>query len=233
MSTPPDPQPGSPAPMDTAPREPLPRLLPRWVWGLAGSGLFLAGAILGAVLMVSVTLYRQPTGPTVSPPTPAPPTATLPVVHPPIPTATRPTARPLVGPGIGQEAPQFALLSMEGLTTTLGAYHGKTVLLNFWASWCPPCRQEWPALRAYAESLTSTQMVLLSINVEETPELIGKFVGTDTVPFPILLDSDGLVSERYRVSVLPTTFLIDPAGLVRQVLPGALDAAALERLVRP
>jgi peroxiredoxin len=236
MPTPPDPPSGGLYPADVTTGEPLPRLLPRWIWGLAGIGLFLAGAILGAVLMVSVALYNlpaAPTAPTAPMVTAAPPPATLPVVHSPVPTNLPLPTRPPVGPGIGQEAPPFVLSSVEGITYTLDTYRGKTVLLSFWASWCPPCRQEWPELRAFAADLTATQVVVLAVNVEETSELIIKFVGTETVSFPILLDSDGQISERYHVSALPTTFLIDPAGLVRQVVPGNMDAAMLRRLIHP
>ena len=226
-----------PAPPDPATAEypPLPRLLPRWLWGLAGVGLFLAGAILGAVLMVAVTLYHLPAAPVASIPTATTtaPMATLVVVHSPLPTdLPRPTRLP-VGPGIGQEAPTFTLPGLEGITYTLSAYHGKTVILNFWASWCPPCRQEWPELRAFADSLTTTDVVLLAVNSEETAVVVEEFVGTATLSFPVLLDVDGQVSDRYHVSSLPTTFLIDPAGVVRRVVPGTMDAATLARLIAP
>jgi thiol-disulfide isomerase/thioredoxin len=209
--------------------------LPRWVWGLAGLGLFLSGAILGAVLMASVTLYRLPTTPATPAATVAPSTVALVATHLPQPAEPLPTAPPRtylrVGPGVGQMAPLFALPGLDGITYTLAAYEGRTVIVNFWASWCPPCRQEWPELRAFAERLTSTAVILLAVDVEETPEVVAEFVGTATLSFPILLDQDGQVSERYRVGALPTTFVIDPGGLVRQVVPGTMDAATLEGLV--
>ena len=224
-------------PLELAPEPP--RLLPRWLWGLAGIGLFLAGAILGAVLTVAVTLYQLPAAPAATLPpaaTPSPPpapTATLPV-----PPTVAPTTRPLptptpIGALIGQQSPDFTLPGLDGLTYTLSAYPTQTVILNFWASWCQPCRQEWPEIWALAESLTTTQVVLLSVNVQERPEIVWRLVGTATLPFPILLDQDGQVSARYNVTVLPTTLLIEPAGRISHVLPGPLDAATLRHLARP
>lgn len=223
--------------------EASPRLLPRWLWGLAGVGLFLSGAILGAVLMASVVLSRAPAFPAVPTLTGAAPTAAFSTIHSPLPgeqrpdeplpTAPPPATRLLVGPGIGQQAPMFALPGLDGITYTLAAYEGKTVIVNFWASWCPPCRQEWPELRAFGQRLTSTAVALLAVNVEEMPEVVAKFVGTDTLSFPILLDLDGQVSEQYHVGALPTTFVIGPDGLVHHVVPGPLDAATLERLTHP
>lgn len=234
-AVPPAPQVGDISPVEPAPSAP-PRLLPRWLWGLSGIGLFLAGAILGAVLIASLTLYQlpaAPAAPVVLASTPAAPTATLPVLRTIAPTP-RPTAtRVPVGPGIGQHAPALVLPGLDGLTYTLSAYQGQTVVMNFWASWCPPCRQEWPELLAFAAGLTTTEVVFLSVNVEERPELVWEFVGTATLSFPVLLDQDGQVGERYHVTVLPTTFLIDPAGLVQHVLPGPMDAATLRQLVRP
>lgn len=223
--------------MTTTPSEPpadetgRPRLLPRWLWGLSGLGLFLAGAIVGAVLMVSVALYRQPpaAGPTIV--AAVPPTATLPATHTPVPPTPPPPTRPPVGPGIGQQAPELELPGLDGITYTLGAYRGQTVVLNFWASWCPPCRQEWPELQAFAQEISGTGVTLLAVNVEEPGEIVQRFVGTATLPFPVLLDTGGEVSERYRVLSLPTTFVIAPDGLVRQVVPGSLKRADLERLV--
>ena len=216
------------------PPQPLPRLLPRWLWGLAGICLFLSGAILGAVLMASVTLYQLPAASTVHPSsTPAAPTATLPVLQTIAPTIQPSPTRPPIGPGIGQQAPDFILPGLDGLTYTLSAQEDRTVILSFWASWCPPCRQEWPALLTFTASLNTTETVFLSVNVEEIPEMVWKFVGTSTLPFPVLLDQDGQVSERYRVTALPTTFILDPSGRVRHVLPGPLDIATLQRLIQP
>ncbi len=200
-------------------------------FALAGAALFVAGGLVGAILMVSITLYRAPTAvlvPTVTvsiaaPNTPAPvPTVTLP---PPTPT------RPVVGPAVGQEAPPFTLVGVDGNSYTLSAYRGRTVLVNFWATWCPPCRQEWPELLAFAQQVDPLQVTILAVNSEEDPSLVQSFVGTETLPFPVLLDGDGVVGDTYRVTALPTTFLINPEGVILQVIPGNLDLATFKSLI--
>ncbi len=223
-----------PAPADApAAGVPSPRRPgPRWVLlGLAGLGLFLAGGVAGAILVLSLTLYRAPAGPPAQAapgpqPTSAAPTAAL------LPPTPWPTAGiPAVGARVGQEAPGFTLAGLDGITYTLSAYRGRAVVLNFWASWCPPCREEWPEYLAFAR--VATDVVVLSVNVAEPAGVAGAFVGEEPAPFPVLLDGDGSVRRLYEVLGLPTSFVIDPQGIVRQVVPGSLDRAALERLVRP
>ncbi len=210
--------------------------LPAWLAGLAGMGLFLAGGVLGAILVMSITLYRAP----VQEATPALPTsegavpATVPSpTMPAAPSRASPSPRPTrppVGPVVGHEAPSFALAGLDGREYSLIAFRGRTVLVHFWASWCPPCRIEWPDLRAFAEGV-GPGVVLLAVNVEEPAEVVLDFLGDEAMPFPVLLDGEGSVNERYRVAALPTTFLVDSGGIIRQVVPGSLDLAALERLV--
>ena len=229
--------PGSSTPPGGDPNAPR-RTLPTWLLGLAGTGLFLAGGAIGAILALSISLYGVPAGQSPAPPRPpatvaegstAVPAAASPA--PATPAPSPPTATPIpTGPGVGQEAPPFTLTALDGITHTLAAYRGQTVLLNFWASWCPPCRQEWPELRAFARRTDIRGIIVLSVNVEEPPEVVRDFAGEEPPPFPVLLDGDSGVSDRYRVTALPTTFLIDADGVVRQVIPGNLDAAALERL---
>jgi cytochrome c biogenesis protein CcmG/thiol:disulfide interchange protein DsbE len=228
MSGPPD----LPAEGEAPPRRPW----PRWLLGLAGLGLFLAGGVLGAILVLSLTLYRAPAGPLAQLSNPTARPATMPPAASPRPSTPTPMptwTRLAVGPRVGQEAPEFTLAGLDGITYTLAAYRGKAVLVNFWASWCPPCREEWPEYLAFEEGYTATDVVVLSVNVAEPAEVVRQFVGDGPVLFPILLDGEGSVRRSYQVLGLPTTFLIDPQGIVRQVVPGNLDRATLERLVRP
>jgi len=220
-------------PPDGVPRPSHPARRP-WVLGLAGAGLFLAGGVLSAILLLSLFLYRLPARssdpqagqvcqatisphPALSPqPTPSPlPAATL----------------PPVGPAVGQRAPTFSLPDLEGAEHSLADYRGQTVLVHFWATWCPPCRQEWPQWLIFSRDTASQAVVVLAVNVEEPLELVRDFVGDEAPPFPILLDRDGSVNDRYRVTSLPITFLVDAEGIVRQVVPGNMDAAALKRLI--
>ncbi len=214
-----------------------------WHLGLAGVGLFLAGAVLGAILVLSLTLYHLPPPtdpPTVSPvpmaalsPSPARPTPTPSGSAPtPLPTALPPTSTPSpvpVAPAVGRQAPSFRLGDLAGTEHDLNDYRGRVVVVNFWASWCPPCREEWPELEAFVRQADSTEVVVLAVNVEEPDAIVADFVG-EASPLLVLLDRDGAVSDLYRVTALPTTFLLDAEGIVRQVLPGPLSAADLERL---
>lgn len=204
---------------------------PRWRWLLAGAGLFAAGGVIGALLMLSLFLYRlpavAPATPTASssraPASPRSPSSALPT---PVPT---PTALP-VGPAVGQQAPSFALPALDGAVLTLEAFRGRTVLLHFWASWCRPCREEWPEWVAFGTTISDT-VAILAVNVEETPEAVRAFLDEQPPPFPVLLDADGAVSDLYRVTALPTTFLIDPQGMVQEVVPGNLGRDRLEQLI--
>lgn len=215
---------------------------PTWPLGLAGAGLFLAGMALGSILAVAVVLYREPAGslsvpsplfPTPNEGTPAPArgedrSGDMRPTPPPSSLPATPTAVP-VGPKAGWEAPDFTLAGLDGETYTLSAFRGRTVLLHFWASWCLPCRTEWPDLRAFAER--HEQVLLLAVNSEQPAEVVRDFLGQEGAPFPILLDGDGRVGRTYRLSALPTTFLIGPDGIIRYVVPGNVGAEGLEDLI--
>lgn len=201
-----------------------------WLPALAGIALFLAGAFLGALLAVSVILYRNPAGPALPSPASSPLPSHTHLPTPASPSIPTPTTRP-IGPGVGQQAPPFSLPTLDDAEVALESYRGRPVLLHFWASWCPPCREEWPAWQTFASSPAAAGIVILAVNVEESPEVVRQFLGEDRPPFPVLLDSDGQVNARYHIRALPMTFLIDAEGIVRRVVPGGMSVEALERLV--
>ncbi len=205
---------------------------PVWLLIASGAALFLAGVLLGGLLVASVILYRTPVEPIRFPPSPANSPTYLPAIPSPSPAPSHPTPTPRpVGPGVGQQAPPFSLPTLDGQEVTLEAYRGRPVLLHFWASWCPPCREEWPAWQTFASGPAAEGVVILAVNVEEPPEVVRQFLGDDAPPFPVLLDSDGRVNVQYRVRALPMTFFIDAEGVVRRVVPGGMTPEALERLV--
>jgi peroxiredoxin len=206
----------------------------RWKWLLAGVGLFAAGGVVGALVMLSLFLYRLPSESPAALDALVPPTSTLgtaafsrsPALETRLPT---PSTLP-VGPAVGQIAPPFTLPALDGAHYALETFRGRTVLLHFWASWCRPCREDWPEWVAFGAAVTET-VAILAVNVEEAPEAVREFVEQHPAPFPVLLDGEGAISELYRVTALPTTVLIDPQGIVQQVVPGSLGREALERLV--
>ncbi len=136
---------------------------------------------------------------------------------------------------VGRAAPAFRLRTLEGAVTTLTEQRGRYVLLNFWASWCGPCRGETPALQAFFER-TPPALVVVGVNQQEEAETARTFAEAFAVTYPIALDTDGQVSSAYRVSTgLPVSFLIDPQGVIERVHLGALtedDLAELEGLLR-
>jgi thiol-disulfide isomerase/thioredoxin len=113
-------------------------------------------------------------------------------------------------------APDFTLPDMNDKSHTLREYRGKVVLLNFWATWCPPCRREMPSMEALYQALQNKSFVVLAVNEWENADLVFPWIGQlSRFPgFPILFDTDGAVAERYSVQGLPTTVIIDRQGRI-------------------
>jgi thiol-disulfide isomerase/thioredoxin len=145
------------------------------------------------------------------------------------PTGRAPAAR------AGRAAPNFRLPDLSGAPVQLTDYRGRWVLVNFWASWCAPCRSETPDLQAFAERHPE-QVAVVGVNQQETAGVAADFVAQYLVRYPILLDRDGLVSQGYSIGRgLPISMLIDPDGVVvrvyiGRVTPEDLDAIASEHL---
>ncbi|HEB58618.1 MAG TPA: TlpA family protein disulfide reductase [Gammaproteobacteria bacterium] len=127
-------------------------------------------------------------------------------------------------------APDFVLTGEDGRTYRLSDYRGKVVVLNFWATWCPPCRFEMPAMERAWKKLRGSGVVILAINVGEDEDAIFEFFGNTPVTFPIPMDRRGEVVKAFHVTGLPTTYLVDPAGIVTHRAMGTRewdDAAML------
>ena len=131
------------------------------------------------------------------------------------------------------QAADFSLPDEAGTIYRLSAFRGKWVVLNFWATWCPPCRYEMPSMERAHQALRDDNIVLLGINVGQTADEIFAFTGQYPVTFPLPIDRDGTVVKRYPVVGLPTTFIIDPQGRVTHRAVGGRewdDAAVLAQL---
>lgn len=118
------------------------------------------------------------------------------------------TARPL--------APDFTLEDIDGKQRRLSDLRGKVVLVNFWATWCPPCRREMPSIERLSQVLKGKNFAILAVNVAESLDMVFSFTGTlELVPtFPIVFDKDGSVLKAWPVRGLPTTFILDKQGRV-------------------
>jgi len=142
------------------------------------------------------------------------------------------------GPVIGQPAPDFTLQSRAGDTVTLSELRGDVVVINFWATWCPPCRQEMPLLDQIYGRYQRLGFTLLGVNVEQDSRLADRFLADVPVSFPILLDPSEAVGKLYAVPAMPTTVIVDRKGTVRYIHYGfragdeAIVQDAVRRLVR-
>jgi peroxiredoxin len=121
---------------------------------------------------------------------------------------------------IGQPAPDFALRSMSNENLRLSEHLGEVVVINFWATWCGPCRQEMPLLDELYGKYRLAGLTLLSVNIDDTAERAVEMAQTLKVSYPVLFDDRKEVSRAYDVGSMPMTVMIDREGVVRQVFEG-------------
>ena len=119
-----------------------------------------------------------------------------------------------------ENAPDFTLKSLEGSNLRLEEYRGQVVLINFWASWCGPCRQEMPLLDRLHHRYEDTGFAVLGVNVEGEVAPAQEIVDKTNVTFPILIDDGQKVSDMYNLQAMPTTVVVDRDGVIRYIHPG-------------
>jgi len=120
-------------------------------------------------------------------------------------------------------APPMSLSDLTGKTWELSALQGQAVLLNFWATWCEPCREEMPSLEALAQRHRADPMVVLTVNYQESEPGIRHFLERVPLALPVLLDRDGSVTKAWTPRVFPTTVMVDRGGRPRHQIVGAVD----------
>jgi thiol-disulfide isomerase/thioredoxin len=123
----------------------------------------------------------------------------------------------------GSTEPDFSLPDLKGATRAPADYRGKVMVVNFWASWCPPCIKEMPGIQRLQERLADQPFVILPVNVGELKYRVWKFVKLINFTLPVLLDSNSKTFESWGVSVLPTSFLLDTSGRIRYRVQGDLE----------
>jgi thiol-disulfide isomerase/thioredoxin len=129
-------------------------------------------------------------------------------------------------PHVGELAPQFALRDAGGTVRELSDYRGQVVWVNFWATWCGPCRRELPDIQRLAREL-GDDLVVLAVNEEESRDQALAFWDELDLDLPLLLDSDGAVGRQYRLFGLPNSFFIDRAGVLRGFQLGFLTESQM------
>ncbi len=141
------------------------------------------------------------------------------------------TGGEIPAPAEGFLAPDFTLDTLDGTQITLSDLRGQVVLVNFWASWCPPCRTEMPAMERVYQDYAGQGFVILAVNAtnQDSVEAARQFVAEQGLTFPILLDSSGSVSALYQMRSLPTSFFIGADGIIDEVVIGGPMSEALLR----
>jgi peroxiredoxin len=139
-----------------------------------------------------------------------------------------------IGPQVGKLAPDFEFTDAEGNSTSLRDLRGKSIILNFWATWCGPCRYEMPLLQdlAYDQEKADNGLILLTVNSGESADTVQRFMKERGFSFPVLLDVEKGISRSYNVRFIPTTFFIGQDGIISNIRVGAfMNGDQLEKIL--
>ena len=136
---------------------------------------------------------------------------------------------------VGQTAPDFTLMTLDGKEAKLSDYRGKKVILNFWATWCPPCKAEIPHMeKYYKKSAKDDNVEILAVNLKKSDkdeDYIKNFVKSYDMTYPVLLDTDGEQQEQYRIVTIPTTYFIDTKGKIQTTITGPMDQKKMSDII--
>jgi peroxiredoxin len=135
---------------------------------------------------------------------------------------------PAPAPVVGAPAPDFTLEDTQGNAVTLSALKGEVVLVNFWATWCGPCRLEMPDIQRKYDAIKDQGFTVLAVNLDESLEAASGFAAELGLTFPVLLDPGGEVNDLYRVRGWPTTYIINRDGLIERQHVGIMSAGQLD-----
>ena len=135
----------------------------------------------------------------------------------------------------GEMAPDFELTTLAGDPVKLSDYKGKKVILNFWATWCPPCRAEMPDMQKYYEEQAQGENVeILAVNLttaDKGMDAINAFVAEFSLTFPVPMDTEGNVGEIYQAATIPTSYMIDTEGRVQNKIVGPMNEQMMEDFI--
>jgi len=132
---------------------------------------------------------------------------------------------------VNYAAPDLQLLDINGSAVSLDMYRGKVTLVNLWATWCPPCKAEMPALQSFYEEYKDTGFIIIAIDSGETVDMVKPFIGEYNLTFPVWLDKSYITENTFGTISLPSSWVIDRAGKVRLSWVGAISSRVLEKYV--
>jgi thiol-disulfide isomerase/thioredoxin len=125
----------------------------------------------------------------------------------------------------------FKLKDLNGKDVSLSDYRGKKVFLNFWASWCPPCKAEMPEMEKLYQETKDSDLVILTVNLGEDKSIVQKFINDNRYDFPVLLDTDNVVASKYQVVSIPTSFFIDKEGNITYKHIGSMSIEDMKKYI--
>ncbi|MDX1805427.1 MAG: thiol-disulfide oxidoreductase ResA [Paenisporosarcina sp.] len=123
---------------------------------------------------------------------------------------------------IGDPAPDFELVDMNGKTHQLSDYQGQGVFLNFWGTWCKPCEREFPLMDKQYQVYKDKGVQILAVNIAESDFVVQQYIDQRDLTFPILIDKTKSVMESFNINPLPTTFLINTEGKIEKIITGEM-----------
>ena len=135
----------------------------------------------------------------------------------------------------GEKAPDFQLQTLSGKDIKLSDIEGKKVILNFWATWCPPCKAEMPHIQEFYQDQKKNNVEVLSVNettAEKDPNNVGTFIDNYGLTFPVLLDRSGEVGQTYQAFTIPTSYIIDTKGIIQKKIVGPMDKEMMTELIK-
>ena len=134
---------------------------------------------------------------------------------------------------IGSFATDFTLPTLNGGATSLSDYDEQVVVINFWATWCPPCKAEMPGINAFYETYRDKGLVVLAINGQESAATVGEFIAAEGFTFPVLLDEEGEATRLFNARSFPTTFILGKNGRIEHVQVGVISEEELTAYTLP
>ncbi|MDN4094600.1 MULTISPECIES: TlpA disulfide reductase family protein [Bacillales] len=140
----------------------------------------------------------------------------------------------VVGIEKGNMAPDFTLKSLDDQEFKLSQFKGKKVIINLWATWCPPCRAEMPDMQKFFEENKEDGLIILGVNLtqsEKSRDNVSTFLNEFGITFPVVLDEDNKVADTYQVVSIPTSYIIDSQGIIQEKIIGPMNKEMMEKLI--